>query len=214
MSNRRDIQFLYNPHNKATLLDCSFTVAAADSAGLGITGLNKSGRIASVYMHTSATPATGNPNPASGYILVNLQDNYNTFLGGFQQIQSPLSGSDTGSLTANVVYQITVLGTTTQAQWVTAGLPVNIAAAVGVTFVAAATASITGTGKVEVIKSTGAGMGHISVFGNPTVMNTKIGQLGGMSINYACWSTNTVTAPADGTIIRLGIYLNNSAQGV
>ena len=59
MSNRRDIQFTYSPHNKLTILDCNFKVAAADSGGLGITNLNKSGRIANVFMHTSSTPGVG-----------------------------------------------------------------------------------------------------------------------------------------------------------
>src|SRR5580698_1169620 len=50
-------------------IDCNFIVDSSNGNGLGIRSLKGSG-CASVYMHTSATPAAGNPNPASGYILV------------------------------------------------------------------------------------------------------------------------------------------------
>ena len=39
---------------------------AADIIGLGQRSLKHSGRIAQVFMHTSATPAPGNPNPTGG----------------------------------------------------------------------------------------------------------------------------------------------------
>lgn len=55
MANRYNQQFFWSPHNKPTLLDCSFTVAAGDASGSGITGLNKSGRIANVFMNSSAS---------------------------------------------------------------------------------------------------------------------------------------------------------------
>src|ERR1017187_1512896 len=55
MSNRRDIQFTFNPHNKATILDCNFVVDAANGNGDGIRSLKQSGRIKSVYMNTSAS---------------------------------------------------------------------------------------------------------------------------------------------------------------
>lgn len=54
MANRRDIQFTYNPHNKATVLDCSFVVDSTNGNGFGIRSLKKSGRISSVFMNTSA----------------------------------------------------------------------------------------------------------------------------------------------------------------
>lgn len=47
-------------------------------------------------------------------------------------------------------YVISVLGTTTQAEWVTLGLSSLLTAAVGVSFVAAATGSGAGTGQVKV----------------------------------------------------------------
>lgn len=55
MSNRRDIQFLYNPHNKATLLDCSFIVDPANGNGYGVRSLKRGGRIGYVYMNSTAS---------------------------------------------------------------------------------------------------------------------------------------------------------------
>lgn len=54
MSNRRDIQFTYNPHNKLTLLDCNFIVDSTNGNGAGIRSLDKGGRIARVFMKTTA----------------------------------------------------------------------------------------------------------------------------------------------------------------
>ena len=61
-----------------------------------------------------------------------------------------MTSTSTTSLTAGHVYVITSLGNTTQAQWQTAGVAAGFTAAVGVPFVAAATASISGTGTVGI----------------------------------------------------------------
>lgn len=72
MSNRRNIQFTYNPHNKGTLLDCSFIVDHANSNGFGVSSLNKSGRIASVFMHTNPAAVTTTSVFASGVTSVTV----------------------------------------------------------------------------------------------------------------------------------------------
>lgn len=227
MSNRRDLQFFFTPHNKPTLLDCSFTVAATN--GLGITGLDQGGRISNVFMNTSTTPGTAangqvNPNPQAGVIIVNLQDNYNKFLGVDSSIQSPLTGTNisiSGSavMTVGKVYVITALGTTTQAQWQTAGLSSAIQAAVGVSFIAAITGGGTGTGVVQATVAAGAGIDHVEVAGSATLMNNSLGAtiIGagiGMQIILQCYKNGVLTAPTAGSLIGLSLYLNNSAQGV
>jgi hypothetical protein len=297
MSNRRDIQFMYSPHNKATVLDCNFVVDKNNGNGFGVRSLKASGRISSVYMHSTpaATTATsvfasgvsiiqlssvvnivpgevvtdsttggnisggttvlqvfpaqnqiqlsaptagasaaspgdtlsfamvpglvGNPNPEAGIIVVNLQDNYNRYLGGYAGWVSPLSGTPISSgMTVGVPYVIVSLGGSTQAQWVAAGLSQNIQAAVGASFIAQAT-SVSGGGLVEA--SAASGIDHVEVIGDPNVMNSAFGPavLGvlagsGMQIISACYLNSTITAPADGTVIGLNFYLNNSAQGV
>lgn len=222
MSNRRDIQFHYSPHNKATVLDCSFVVDSTNGNGLGIRSLKNSGRIASVYMHTSSTPAAGNPNPAAGLIVVTLQDNYNRYLGGYGGFVSPVSGtpisiSGSAVMTIGQAYVIVSLGTTTQAQWVAAGLSSNILAAVGVSFIAKITGGGSGTGVVESVVA--SGVDHIEVVGDANLMNNSLGAsvVGGsygMEIIMGCYLDTTLTAPGNGTVIGLNFYMNNSAQGV
>lgn len=228
MSSRRDIQFMYSPHNKATVLDCSFIVDSTNGNGFGVRSLKKSGRIATVFMHTSATPGTAsngqlNPNPESGVIVVTLQDNYNVYLGGYSSFAGPLSGTPitivTGSsLTVGNPYIITSVGTTTQAQWQAAGLSPSIKAQVGVSFIAKATSGL-GTGTVQAPAAAGAGIDHIEVLGDANLMNnslaaTIISAGIGMQLILACYKNTVLTAPAAGTVVGLNFYLNNSAQGV
>lgn len=224
MSNRRDIQFHYSPHNKATVLDCSFIVDSTNGNGLGIRSLKDSGRIKSVYMHTTATPAAGNPNPSAGTIIVNLQDNYNRYLGGYAGMVAALSGtnisiSGVAVLTVGSPYVIVSLGSSTQANWVAAGLNPNIRAAVGVTFIAAIAGGGTGTGIVQAPATAGSNIDHIEVLGDANLMNNSLGAnvLGsalGMQIIMNAYKAGVVTAPANGTVIGLNFYMNNSAQGV
>lgn len=221
MSNRRDNQFTYTPHNKATILDCSFIVDATNGNGLGIRSLKDSGRISSVYMHTSATPAAGNPNPDAGYILVTLQDNYNRYLGGYSGFVGPVSGTPilvTTGVTAGLAYVITSMGNTTAAGFHALGVPANITPAVGVSFIASATTTTTGTGTIMVPAATGAGIDHIEVIGDANLMNSNgsytLGAGNGMQLILACYKNGVLTAPAAGTVIGLNFYMNNSAQGV
>jgi hypothetical protein len=221
MANRRDIQFTYTPHNKATILDCNFTVASANADG--ISGLEKSGRIASVYMHTSTTPSAGNPNPDDGFIVVNLQDNYNTFLGLNAARVVPVTGSGlTSGLNVGTAYVISTVGASTRAQWTTAGLPASVTPAVGVSFIAAAT-SIAGGGEAKAVLS--SAIYSIEIVGDPNLMNSNgahsaTGGPGMQLILKALGPTAAddtaliPKAPADGTKIFLSFYLNNSAYGV
>ena len=220
MSNRRDIQFFYTPHNKSTLLDCSFIVDKSNGNGLGIRSLKPSGRIASVYMQ-SASPAAGNPlapsagGNSAGIIVVNLQDNYNKYLGGFSGSVMPVTGSNLNSgLTIGKPYVIVALGSTI-AQWQAAGLPANINPAVGVSFIAKAT-SLSGSGFVKAVNP--SGIDSIEVIGDSNLMNSNgayvLGAGNGMQIILACTLNGVITAPADGTVLGLSFYMNNSAQGV
>ena len=95
-------------------IDLQFTVSSTDSGGYGITSLKSNGYVQNVYMHTSATPASGSPNPPSGQALIILKNNFNTYLGGKLTIQSPVTGSATAingsGLTLHNPYQITTVG--------------------------------------------------------------------------------------------------------
>ena len=227
MSNRRNVQFTYNPHNKATILDCSFVVDSTNGNGLGIRNLKGSGRVAAVFMHTSATAGVAagitNPNPQNGVIVVYLQDNYNAYLGGYAGTVAPISGtpisiSGSSVMTVGNVYTIVSLGSSTTANWQAVGLLPGITPAVGVSFIASVTGGGSGTGQVEAPKSTGSGIDHIEVFGDANLANNTgaqiVGAGVGMQIISLCYSGGTLTAPANGTVIGMNFYLNDSAQGV
>lgn len=105
----------YSFGSQPSLIDCSFIVDASNGNGLGIRSLKGQG-VQNVYMHTSSTPAAGNPNPAVGYAAVQLSANYNRYLGGFSGTIAPTTGSalniDSGSAALSVgnPYIITSVG--------------------------------------------------------------------------------------------------------
>lgn len=207
---------IYTGHVMPVLLDCNFVVSSTDTGGLGITSLKGPG-IQSVYMNTSATPATGNPNPAAGVIAVKLSDNYNRLYAIQASIHGP-NGAATTSSKANVTNIITVLGTATLAQWQTVGLPTGVTPAVGVAFIGNQAAVIGGSAQTAIALAAGAGIDHIESVGNPnlTTLNpsgstsTGMNGQGGM-LYLRCYKNTVLTAPTDGSIIRLMIYLSNSS---
>ena len=190
-------------------LDCNFVVDATNGNGLGIRSL-KGAPCAAVYMHTSATPATGNPNPPSGYIYVQLAANYFGYVGGYSGFVSPLSGSNvsiSSGLSANSVYVITSVGTSTAANWQAIGLPLGLTPTVGQAFVASTSSAGTGTGTVQLAAASGSGISAIDVIGDA---NQTVGATGGAYlILRALGATNSstttlqATAPAAGTVIGL-----------
>lgn len=211
MANSYFTQFFYTRHVMPVLLDCNFVVAASDAAGFGITGLKGQG-IDNVYMHTSATPAVGNPNPANGVIMVKLSANFNRYFGGFSQIASALTTAQT-TTTANVAYVISALGTATLAQWQAVGLPLGLTPTIGQAFIATATGTIGGSATVQPTATTGSNIDHIEILGNP---NTTLAPTGnraylGATLIYQCFKAQALQAPTDGSLINLAFYLSNSS---
>jgi hypothetical protein len=154
---------------------------------------------------------------AAGQYRIQLEDNYAKLLDLKVSMQSPVSGSDVaaGSLTPGVVYQITAMGSTTQAQWVTAGVPSGVTAAVGVVFKAAATSS--GTGTAKVLGS--SGIIAVELMGNNVNMlnNQPYVSLNGGYIDFqtmgptATADTAMIAAdPASGSSLVISIMLSNS----
>ncbi len=158
---------------------------------------------------------------AVGQYRIQLQDNYSKLLQFKATMQSPVTGAAVAAtaLTPALVYQIVTMGTTTQANWVTAGLPTGVTAAVGVTFLAAATSSGTGTAKVlgasgitavEILSS------NINMLKNAPANGIPINE--GGFIDFQCLgatdaSTTTLIAkdPADGSKILFEVVLSNSS---
>jgi hypothetical protein len=197
-------------------VDCNFVVDSTNGNGLGVRSVKSNGYVRNVFMHTSASPGSNNgylnPNPASGYILVQLNNNYNYYLGGFAGFVSPVSGTPVTSTTAGLAYVIVSLGTTTLTQWQTAGLPQGVVPAVGVSFIATATGAIGGTGAVEVPATAGSGITNVEVVGDAHLSDTtSITNFGGMWILSSCFASGTLTAPANGSVCGMSFFLDGSS---
>lgn len=223
MANRtwQNFGHFYAPHTMPVLVDCNFVVDATNGNGLGIRSLKGPG-VKAVYMHTSSTPATGNPNPASGTILVQMQDNYNRSLSGFDAIVSPVSGTPIvvtaagAHIVAGTAYIIVVVGTTTTAEWHTLGVPVGVTPAVGVAFIAANVTGVgVGTGAVEITAAAGSGICSIETVGDPNLSIAPLPQANqgyGASFILQCRDyAGAIAAPANGSVISLAFYLSNSS---
>ncbi len=209
---------MYMMETKPVVVSCNFVVSATDSGGLGITSL-KGATVKAVYMHTSATPATLNPNPADGTIILQLQDNYNSVLSvQAASIRSPLSGSSllvaSAGLTAGVAYTITILGTTTTAAWHTLGVPAGVTPAVGVSFIALATSAV-GTGAVQITAAAGSGVASVEIVGNPNLSiapNGLASQGYGAQIILQCRDyAGALVAPTDTSVITLNLLMSDSS---
>lgn len=215
---------MYSPHVTPVMVDCRFLVDSTNVNGLGISGLKGQG-VQNVFMHTTQTPGRGsngllNPNPAAGNIVVQLADNFFQLYEMMSALRSPVSGSNiiitAANLTVGVLYQITVLGTSTAADWLAVGVPPGIVPAIGVSFIAISTGSGAGTGAVKVVAA--SGIDNIELAGDPTLMLAPIPVGGspnvGGRINLACYLNSTLTAPADTATIRLLFYLSQSTVQV
>ena len=108
----------YDFLNKPVKIDCNFIVDSTNGNGLGIRSLKGAG-LKNVFMNTSATPLSNrgylNPNPAAGYALIQLDNNYSKYVGGFGGMIAPTTGStsvaiNSTSLTPGNPYIITSVG--------------------------------------------------------------------------------------------------------
>lgn len=201
---------------------CSFVIDPANTNGLGVSSVKSNGYVENVFMHTTATPGSGvsgivNPNPVAGYLFVQFKNNYKVALGAdLISITPPLSGTPinvTTGTTVGLAYVINTLGTTTIDQWQKLGLPFGVTPAVGVSFIAKATTTATGTGTIEVQSAAGAVVTSLQIIGNVS-LNTSfpIITYGGMWITAAFYEANAVAAPVTGSVI--GVCFDFDASSV
>jgi hypothetical protein len=213
-------QFLYQFEAMPVLISCNFVVDSTNGNGLGIRSLKGAG-VAAVYMNTSATPATGNPNPAAGNIIVQLTDVYKRYLGGFSGQVSPV-GTPVTATTSGAPAVIISLGTATLAQWQAVGLPKGIVPQVGLSFVPTSSATIGGSATVAPAATNGSGIDHIEVVGDanltvsslltlPAAQIQPIGQQSGGYLVLRTMLNNVTATPANGSAIALSMYLSNSS---
>lgn len=203
------------------LIDCNFVVDSSNGNGLGIRNL-KGPYVANVFMHTSAPlSGSGNPNPAAGTILVQLQDNYSRSFSGFDAKVSPVSGSalkiDNSALTQGVAYIITTLGDASVATWHLLGVPAGVTPAQGVSFIAASVGagSNSSSSRVMATAATGSGICSIETVGDPNLSiapDPSAAQGYGASFIIQCRDyAGAIAAPTDGSVISLAFYLSNSS---
>lgn len=209
----------YSNITQPVKLDFNFVVDSANGNGLGIRSLKSNGYVENVFMHTSSTPGRGNgnflnPNPASGYILVQFRSNYKYYLGGFTGFVSPVSGSPLTSTTAGLAYTIVSLGTTTAAQWTAAGVPAGFTPAVGLNFIAKATGAIGGTGAVEIPATNGSTIVTTDVLGDPNMSlnNSNVFSNAGAQLIVRCLNGSmAITAPADNSVCGMSSFFDISS---
>lgn len=214
---------IWSMHYAPVLVTCDFVVDSTNGNGLGIRTL-KGPLVKAVYMNTSATPAAGNPNPAAGTIVIQLQDNYSRVYTGGNSIASPLSGSSitpTGTnLTVGRAYTITALGAMTAADWIALGVPKGVVATstfgVGVSFIAKAQGATSGgTSSVQITAAAGSGICSIETVGDPNLSVApapSANQGFGSQIIVQCRDyAGAIAAPAAGSVISLSFLLSNSS---
>lgn len=211
-------------------INLNFIVDSTNGNGLGIRSLKSNGYVENVFMHTSATPGAGgggfvNPNPAVGYAVVQLKNNFNYYLGGFQGYVSPIVSATTAvtsGLTVGQAYVITVLGTTTTAEWQAIGVPAGFVPAVGLAFIATATG--TGgshTGKVGLPGKSGITCVEVVGDVNKTINSSAIAQYAGaqliiqfLAATNSSTTTLIPTAPANESVVGMCIRMDGSSVTV
>ena len=221
MANRSFTRSFYTLEEYPVIISCNFIVDSANGNGLGLRSLKGPG-VKAVYMHTSATPAAGSPNPSAGTIVIQLQDNYNRALAGFNTIVSPLSGTPVSvsgsSLSIGSPYVITSVGTSTAADFHAIGVPKGVTPAPGVAFIAAASGSGSGSGSVQAPAAAGSTIATIETVGdsNQSIAPLKLLNQGyGAQFILQCRNlSGAVAAPVDGSVVTLSLYLSNGSNKV
>lgn len=215
-------QALYSNVAKPIEINLNFVVDSTNGNGLGQRSLKSNGYVRNVFLHTSASPGTNdgalNPNPAVGYALVQFKNNFNAYLGGFSGFASPVAGSATGTLVQHNPAIITTLGTTTLAQWQSAGLPLGLTPAVGQSFIAIKSGALGGTGMF--ISPGVSGITSLEVIGDPneSIANSNLAQNGGayvlvqfLGATDASTTTLIAKAPADGSVVGMTFKFDGSS---
>lgn len=201
-------QRIFNGHVAACLVDGRFTV--------GATGAVTSGTVKGPYV-TSVTRL------GVGLYKIITTQNF-TELYDFNYTMSPaVTGSNilvsTGP-TIGIGYQITAVGTSTQANWETIGLTAGLPAAVGVGFVGIATAAGTGNGTFKAVVQ--SGVTAVEVLGVPNLSVNRYTTVGaggtGAAPIVVCYgptasgdTTPIPTDPVSGTIFRFRFLFSNSS---
>jgi hypothetical protein len=206
-------------------IDLNFVVDSTNGNGLGVRSIKSNGWVQNVFMHTSATPGTGNggqvnPNPAAGFCLIQLKNNFNVYLGGFSGFVSQI-GTPATTVTQHDAYIITSLGTASLAQWQAVGVPQGLTPSVGMSFIATSTGTIGGSATAA--PPSVSGITCVEVVGDPnqSINNASIAQNGGayllvqfLGATSSSSTTLVPTAPANNAVCGLSMFFDQSSVTV
>jgi hypothetical protein len=150
-----------------------------------------------------------------------MKQNFNYVLSGSNSVVSPVTSPTTAvtsGLTAGNAYIITVLGTTTLAEWQSIGLPVGLTPTVGQSFIATAT----GTGGAHTGKVGLPGFSTIDSFetvGDPNQsVPANIASNGGQWLLVQCLTSASgspaLATPANNSVIALRLRFDMSSVSI
>ncbi len=186
---------MYTNSTTPQRVNLQFTVTPTN--GLGVTSVKSNGYVRNVFMHTSTTPTSNdgytNPNPATGYVAIQFNNNFNYFVNavtGFVSTTQTSTAIDNSALTVGLAYVITVVGDASLAKWQSIGLPVGITPAIGVSFIATAVGSGSNalTSRVQVPNP--SSIYGVEVVGNPNTMFSS-----NITANGGAWLLAQFLAP-------------------
>lgn len=189
---------IYNQHIMPVQLDIKIPIGASGAVGsISGLGINSVTRL------------------AAGIYRLQLQDNYNASLRLDAGFRGPVVGSSVagGAFVTGTAYQILTLGTTTQAQWVAAGLPSGVSAAVGEVFVAVGAGA--GTGTVKAVGN--SGIRKVEQIGDLQQNQPFVSPSGGyimvqcLADTSAADPTMIPADPVSGSVLSLRLLLSNSS---
>lgn len=220
---------IYNWHAAPWQIDCRVTIAGSGAPTL-VTSSTITGSVpTATTMQSQGIKSI--TRLSTGIYRIQLDDNYTSLLQFDAKFTAGVGGTiNMGSLSTGTVYQILTLGTSTQAQFVAAGMPAGITAAPGVVFKAAGAGAGNGTVKLLVANA----VGKTEILGTPDLMlnNQPFTQgNGGGYITFQCLAqtpagTNdgatppiftgaapVAADPTSGSTMYLRFLLSNSSVG-
>ena len=146
---------------------------------------------------------------ADGTYSITCKENYPGFVGFNWSLDPPTTGGavTAGSFVTGTTYQITALGNTTQAQWVAAGLPSTMTAAVGMPFTAIAAGAGTGTATAVTVGNVGA----INIVNPTTQLQSNSTSSGAIFVIECLDFAGALVNPTSGSVIYFNFLLRNSS---
>ena len=197
MANRRFNQFMFNLNAGMTMLEGNCIIDSGATAG--VRSIKGSGIKAVIKL-------------ATGIYKIQLMDSFARYLAGTAGMVSSVTGNTSmGSLSIGTLYIIRTMGSSTQAQWVAAGVPAGVTAAPGLAFVATAI----GAGSGTCFTAVASGIACVEVKGDPNLSITNISDphiiVGTMGATGAGATALIPVAPVDNSVFGFTLFLRNSS---